>query len=221
MPNDYEIALLLQQQYDGVAGIFNVSAPYGLVSWALKRYDDCDVICFEGSHDVPDFERDFKAKMIHVDGLGGVHGGFYEGLPEVLTACLPLLSIEKLTKISGHSLGGGEAHIFTALLALAGFTKLETVTFGSPLPGDKQLSDLIAPFPNRSYWNYRDFFHHDIVGSVPVALPEEPYVFPRERILIDEPPEPLDPWLMAAWHHLSSLYLNGLKKLFPCAASSN
>ena len=215
MLNDYEVALLLQQQYDGVAGVFNVSAPYGVVSWALKHYDDCDVICFEGSHDLPDWERDFKAAMIHVDGLGGVHGGFYDGLPEVLSALNPLLSKDRLTIVAGHSLGGGEAQIFTAMLSLAGYAKLETITFGCPLPGDQRLANLIAPFPNRSYWNYRDFFHHDIVGSVPVVLPEEPYVFPCPRILIDEPPEPLDAWGLAAWHHLSPLYLNGLRKLFP------
>lgn len=215
MLTDYEICKILQAQYDGVAGVFDVSAPYGTVSWALKHFEDCDVIFFEGSHDLPDWERDFKAAMIHVDGLGGVHGGFYEGLPEVLGNIKSLLSKEKPIKVCGHSLGGGEAHIFTGMLALDGCKALETVTFGSPLPGNQQLSDLIKPFPNRAYWNYRDFFHHDIVGSVPVNLPDELYVFPCPRILIDESPEPLDAWGLASWHHLSPLYLNGLRKLFP------
>lgn len=212
--NDYEIALLLQQQYDG-DDVFDVVTITDEVCWALKHYDDCDIIAFEGSHDLPDWERDFKGAMIHVDGLGGVHGGFYEGLPEVLSAVIPLLSKDRITIVAGHSLGGGEAQIFTAMLSLAGYEKLEIVTFGCPLPGDRHLADLIAPFPNRSYWNYHDFFHHDIVGSVPVNLPDEPYIFPCARIIIDEPPEPLDAWGLASWHHLSPLYLNGLRKLFP------
>lgn len=214
MLTDYEIALLLQQQYDGFSGVFDVSAPNGTVSWALKHYDDCDVVAFEGSHDLPDWERDFKGAMIHVDGLGGVHGGFYEGLPEVLANVMPLLAKTKPIIVCGHSLGGGESQIFAGLLANAGFTEISIVTFGCPLPGDQQLADLIALFPNRSYWNYRDFFHHDIVGSVPINLPDEPYVFPCARTLIDEPPEPLDAWGLASWHHLSPLYLNGLRKLF-------
>lgn len=209
MPTDAEIITLLQSQYDGVQGVFDVSAPYGTVSWALKHYSDCDVIAFEGSHDLPDWERDFKAEMIQVKGLGGVHAGFYEGLPEVFNAVKALLTDEKTIKICGHSLGGGESHIFTAILAKAGYTKLETITFGSPLPGDKQLASIIAPIPNRSYWNYRNPLEHDIVGDVPFFLPNEPYVFPRDRILVDEPPALLDTWGLAAWHH-SQLYVKAL-----------
>lgn len=211
MLSDLDVANLLQAQYDGRKVFFNVWSPYGTVSWAMAKYDDCDVICFEGSHNLPDWKRDFEAEMIQVPGLGGVHEGFYIGLPDVLKSILPLTPLDKRLKICGHSLGGGESHIFTGMAVLAGYTDVETITFGSPLPGDKQLSDLIASFPNRSYWNFRDGFNCDIVGNVPFHIPViSPYVFPRERIIIESPPAPDDNWGICAWHHLS-LYVKGLQ----------
>lgn len=216
MLSDLDIALQLQKQYDCVQGVFDRSGVVQNVTFAVKHFDDCDIIAFEGSHDLPDWERDFHADMVHIDGLGGVHSGFYAGLPAVLQAILPYISTEKPSIICGHSLGGGESHIFTGLLALAGFTKLETVTFGSPLPGDQQLSDLLAPFPNRSYWNYHNGFEHDLVGSVPIWLPNEQYVFPRERPKFWSAPTADNPWGQGHYlapHNLKDCYIPGMKGL--------
>jgi hypothetical protein len=209
MLTDLQICDLLQAQYDADSTKFNVWAPYGEVSWALLHDSDHDLLCFEGSHDLPDWQRDFKAEMIQVEGLGGVHAGFYSGLLGVQNAILPLLQKDKPTVISGHSLGAGEAHIFTGMLAKAGLTQLETVGFGSPLPGDQQLSDVIAPFSNRSYWNYKNPLEHDFVGDVPISIPDERYVVPHPRIEVCQPPVHPDPWLALAWHHLS-LYRDAL-----------
>ena len=216
MVSDYDIALLLQKLYDGVQGVFDQTSCINDVSFALKHFEDFDVIAFEGSHNLPDWERDFHADMVEIDGLGGVHSGFYEGLSRVLQFVLPSISNKKLLKICGHSLGGGESHIFTGMSVLSGFTKLETITFGSPLPGDKTLSDLIAPFPNRSYWNYNNGFEHDLVGSVPVWLPDEPYVFPRPRIKFWSAPTTNNPWGQGHYlapHNLLDCYIPGLKGL--------
>ena len=132
----------------------------------------------------------------------------------MLSAALPYLPKDKPLKVCGHSLGGGESQISAGILSRSGYKLLENITFGCPLPGDADLAELIAPFPNRSYWNYRNPFHHDIVGDVPVYLPHEPYVMPTKRILIDEPPPPDDEWPgLLAWHHMEH-YVNGVKKLY-------
>lgn len=213
MTTDYDIALLLQDQYDNQVNNFDCFSVVNEVSFAVKHLDDCTAICFEGSHNLPDFERDFSAEMTYIPGLGGVHSGFYYGLPDVLRYINDMLPTDKLIKVCGHSLGGGEAHIFMAMLAKQHYTFLEAITFGSPLPGDITLASIIEPFPNRSYWNYRNPFQHDIVGSVPLWLPNEKYVMPTQRILIDEAPELIDPWGVASWHHFNPLYMNGVKKL--------
>ena len=105
-PSDPQIALLLQSQYDETPRIFDHQAVTNEVSWAVKHFDDCDVMAFEGSHNLPDWERDFQANMIHVEGLGGVHAGFYSGLPETFAAASPFFSMDKPLLVIGHSLGG-------------------------------------------------------------------------------------------------------------------
>lgn len=212
MPTDYDIALLLQAQYDGKP-VFDMARNTNGVDWAIKGFGDCSAIFLEGTHSLPDAARDFNFPMRTVAGIGGVHAGFYDGLPETLMAAIPYLPKDKLIKVCGHSLGAGEAHILTAMLAKAGYRALETIAFGSPLPGDIGLAATLAPFENRSYWNYCDFFNHDIVGSVPLYLPAEPFIAPRQRILIHEAPAILDPWGMVAWHHLNPLYCEGVRKL--------
>jgi hypothetical protein len=210
MPNDYEIALLVQALYNKDP-IFDITTNTATVDWAAKHYPDCNVLIFEGSHDLPDWENDFKAEMKYIPSLGGVHSGFYNGLPEACSQAVQYLSKDKLTIICGHSLGAGRAHIATGIFAKSEYNLLETVVFGSPLPGDQTLADIIAPFPNRSYWNYKNPFEHDFVGDVPLWLPDERYVIPRKRIIINEPPSIPDPWLVLSWHH-SELYVQGLAR---------
>lgn len=210
MVTDFDIAVLIQAQYDNRVDSFDIFMHTAGIDWAIKTFDDCTALFFEGSHVLPDFVRDFDFPMEWVPAIGGVHGGFYDGLPAAMEAIIPHLPAMKTIKICGHSLGAGEAHIMTAMLAHRGYHMLETITFGSPLPGDRFLADSLAPYPNRSYWNYRDFFNHDIVGSVPPYMPPiEGFVIPRDRILIDIPPPILDPWGLVAWHHFE-LYVKGL-----------
>lgn len=51
---------------------------------------------------------------------------------------LPYLTKDKSIFITGHSLGGGRAHQFAALLIRLGY-KVTVVVFGSPRPGDSAL----------------------------------------------------------------------------------
>lgn len=214
-PSDVQIALLLQSQYDETTGIFDYQAVTNEVSWAVKHFDDCDVIAFEGSHNLPDWERDFQANMIHVEGLGGVHAGFYSGLPETFAASSTMFSKDKPLLVIGHSLGGGETYPFAGLLANAGYTKVETVTFGSPFAGNEDLAKLISPFPDRSYWNAKDPFNSDIVGTVPLYIPYfEPYVIPLTRRKFWSPPTPSNPWGQGHYlapHNLKDCYIPGVE----------
>ena len=215
MLNDYAIALLVQDLYDGDPDkTLDVMQCTSGVNWAMKFYPDCSVLIFEGTADILDIERDFDFPMEYVSGIGRVHAGAYKGLQDVIQAAMPHLSKDKPLYVTGHSLGAMRAHIATALLVMFGYTLIETVVFGSPLPGDRQLANALAPYPNRSYWNYHDVLNHDFIGNVPAPVPENPYMHPRQRLLIDEAPVYPDEWLLLAWHHFRPLYLEGLRKKF-------
>lgn len=206
--SDLDCANLCQSQYNGEA-IFDFANRIDDVSFAVKLYPDCTAIVFEGSHNAPDWFSNFDAVMVRPPGLGGVERGFYDGLPETLAALSPMLN-GKLIYVTGHSRGAAHAHIFAAMLINAGY-HVEVVVFGSPRPGDAKLAEILAQAPNRSYWNYRDEFHHDIVGDVPENI-IWPYIEPALRIKIDVEPLPDDPWLLLARHHLS-LYIHALQEI--------
>lgn len=214
MLNDYAIALLVQDLYDGnrdgmLDGVFKTSG----VNWAYKKYPDCNVIIMKGTSNILDIERDFDFPMQYVSGIGRVHGGAFNGLQDVMEEAVKLFSPDKHLYVTGHSLGAMRGHIITALFILAGYKNIETVVFGSPLPGDRQLSNVLAPHPNRSYWNYRDTLNHDFIGNLPAAIDQDPYMHPRERIKINQAPDHPDPWLLLAWHHFNPLYLEGVRLL--------
>ena len=70
-PTDYDIALLVQDLYQGGKLLDRVMHVAG-VDVGIKSYANSTVLIHEGSHDLPDWERDFHASMIKVVGLGGV-----------------------------------------------------------------------------------------------------------------------------------------------------
>lgn len=209
MLSDLDCANLCQAQYDG-ASIFDVSDSICGVDFAIKTYPDCMAIAFEGSHDIPDWISNFEALMIDVPDFAGVERGFYQGLPNVLVATLPLFPKEKPVYVTGHSRGAAHAHIFAALLIKQGYKVIVTV-FGSPRPGDARLATILAPFPNRSYRNYADFDHQDFVCDVPFDIEiAAPFVHPYKQKIINMPPAPGDPWGLLARHHLF-LYIAALQ----------
>ena len=210
MLTDFELALLLQQQYDAVQGIFDFAERIDEVSFGVKHYPDCTVIAFEGSYNIPDWFSNFDAVMIRPPGLGGVEQGFYDGLPEALAAISPMLSGKVPVYVAGHSRGAAHAHIFGAMLINAGYT-VEVVVFGSPRPGDAALAHILQKAPNRSYRNYHDWDLQDWVTDVPLDVTIiSPYVHPVKQIAIDVVPPDPDSWGVLKMHHIQN-YIKALK----------
>jgi len=210
---DSQLADLVQAQYDYIPHIFDSIGIVSGVDYALKSYPDCTVISFEGSHDIPDWESNFRFNMIRVSGIGGVEEGFYQGLLAVYQSRGYNLPMDKPVYCIGHSRGAAHAHIFAAILIQAGYKpeNVIRVVWGSPKPGDASLTASLARSPCRSYRNYHDALKQDFVCVVPEPLPDMPFEHPGPYILIDEaPPEP-DPWLLLARHHFY-LYQKGTQK---------
>lgn len=215
MLTDLEIGNLLQQQYDAVEGVFDFSGTISDVSLAVKTYEDCVAVLFEGSHDIPDWKHDFEAEIIYPYLLngGGVHAGFWEGLTEAINRILPYLAKDKPIILCGHSLGAGRVNPAAALLQSYGFTLMKLIKFASPRSNDDKLSYMISCFPLKSYWNYHDELHHDFVCDVPRRIePEFSYNTTEPKTMIDSPPPKEDSWGVWGWHHLSC-YIRGLEPI--------
>lgn len=214
MLTDLEAALQVQLQYDGQIVIEHVAGiDYSIIT---TDPDAIDVI-LEGSKNLPDYERDFSAIMVYIPRLGWVHGGFWEGLNQAVEAVIPLLDDHKLIRIKGHSLGAAEASLVTCILGMKGFKNLDCVTWGCPLFGDAQVVAFFNQFHNRTYWNYKNPFEHDIVGSVPLSLPAAPYVAPPNRIKNWSAPTSSNPWgqnnQLIAPHNMKDCYIPLMKGL--------
>lgn len=212
MLTDHELCNLLQEQYDGIAGVFDIAETLAGVTYGVKFYPDCTVVAFEGSHNLPDWISNFAAVMMQVPDFAGVEQGFYSGLPEVFTSVAPKVDKSKRVYVTGHSRGAAHAHIFAAIMIKQGY-QVEVVAFGSPRPGDAQLAAILAKAPNRSYRNYHDFDEQDYVCDVPFDITlVAPFKHPGKQIVVDVAPHPDDPWLILSRHHLF-LYAKALGAL--------
>jgi hypothetical protein len=218
MITDYDTALLLQKQYDGAQGSFAQTYTIEGDVLSIDETDDYIGFNFEGSHDFLNWWNNFQAIMIYPHELNGagVEQGFWKNIKALAHAAnfwiSKAINTGKKALVKGHSRGAGMADQFGALLACQGCKALELVTFGRPNPGDEKLAKLLAPFPNRSYWNYRDWFHHDPVGDAPPHLLFS-FTQTSKRIPIDIPPAPNDSWGDAlGWHHLSPNYASGTEQ---------
>lgn len=210
MLSDLEAALQIQSQYDDHISIEHVSG----IDYSIIESDDAIDLIFEGSKNLPDYERDFSALMVYISGLGWVHGGFWDGLIAAVNVIKPKLDGHRLIRIKGHSLGAGEAALVTCILGIGGYKNLDCVTWGCPLFGDAQAVTYLNQFPNRTYWNYLSPFQHDLVGSVPLILPNEPYVVPPNRTKYWSAPTPSNPWGQGHYlapHNMRDCYLPGMK----------
>jgi len=207
--SDLDCANLCLSQYNG-EDIFDRTFCVGGDVVSVKNYPDCTAVIHEGSHDAPNWINNFDAVMQQIDDFGGVEQGFYVNLPAMMVSLQPLLDKSKPIYVVGHSRGAARAHICGAMLIKRGYN-VEVVTFGSPRPGDAVLSAVLASAPNRSYFNYHSIDEQDYVCDVPLDLTlVSPFVHPAARIKIDVAPEPGDPWLLLARHHVQ-LYIKGLE----------
>lgn len=206
MISGLQAAQLCQSLYDGDTvfdHIYNVDEVYA----GLKYYPDCTAVIFRGSTTFLDWIRDFQGAMVQTD-VGGVEMGFYLGLRGMLRVLQPGLIKNKPVIVVGHSLGGGRAHIFAALLVKAGFT-VQVITFGAPRPGDATLKDILAPYSVNSYKNGNDF-----VTDVPIPIhPLLPYEHPRALIAVNAAQlegDGLPDWGVLRFHHCQ-LYVKALQ----------
>jgi len=203
MLSDLDICGVLLNLYgkqDAFERVLDVDGVYAAVKYNL----DSTLIAFRGSTTFLDWIRDFQACMVPTS-VGSVELGFYHGLRGVLQNILPGLPKGMPVQVAGHSLGGGRALIFGALLVEAGYTP-EIITFGAPRPGDAQLTKTLKDCAITAYKNGVDY-----VTDVPIPIhPLLPYEHPRYLTALLEYPDPDDEWGILAWHHLQ-LYQKGLQ----------
>jgi len=186
------------------------------VCWGVKTIDGFDVVVFRGSTDILDWVRDLTVladPFIH-GGLGPVHPGFFESLPQTWESIKGVLKNPVI--FAGHSLGAARADLMAGLAILDGYHPARTVVIGEPRPAFRELVDILAPYPRAAYRTVDEVRHwdgeEDPVTGVPLSLLVESYVHPSP--LIDLPVSPLFPdlWGPLRLHH-PELYLQGLANL--------
>lgn len=193
-----------QKAFDFISNVDEVCA-------GLKYYPDCTLVAFRGSTTFLDWLRDFQACMVQTD-IGRVEMGFYVGLRATLGALTAGIPKDKPVIISGHSLGGGRAYLFAALLIKAGYN-VRVVTFGAPRPGDAELKGILAPYSVNAYKNGNSFENQDFVTDVPLPIhPLLPYEHPRELIPVYAEPPADDNWGVLRFHHIQ-LYQKALASI--------
>lgn len=188
--------------YDGSSAWDHHFFVSGIV-FALRRVNDDDMIVFRGSKTPHDWYDDVEAIPVSVEGLGIVHAGFYQGLPDALAAVLPLL--RKSVYVTGHSLGAARAYLFAQMLARAGVVPRAVVAFAPPRPGFADFRDklVLSGAVVRGYHN-----HYDPIPDVPVF----PFCEPVEPIAIAVAPPADDDDPVFKYHH-GPLYYAGVAAL--------
>lgn len=221
MLSDLAILRNLQSLYNGDASKFDYISTTNGDSFAILSTPDAIHIMNEGSHDLLNWWYNFQAIMIHPPELkgAGVEQGMWINILRILATIESQspLPKDKPIFIEGHSRGAGEADAMMLLLACRGYTLLNQVSFGRPNSVDAKGAEILAPFPNRSYWNYHNWLHHDPVGNNPPHL-----AFPftqssnRSKYIVDVAPAEDDRWGdLLGWHHLAPNYDTGLQGIFP------
>lgn len=216
MLTDLDVAKLVAAQYAGSLDIFDVFVDpvhndFAGVAWAAKQIDGVWVICFEGSHDPPDWAHDFDPRRITVPGLGDLHAGFYVNMEHTLGVILDACPGDIL--FAGHSLGAAHAGIATALAVRAGRPPRFYLRWGEPAPAwGPQFGTVVAGVPGRSYRNRKPHgwaTDEDLVTAVPLALAG--WRHPQPFGDLWSPAYPSEPWYerwgIVALHHWA-LYLS-------------
>lgn len=114
---------------------------------------DLTVVAFRGSASVQDWLTDASDMPDRQHPkLGTVPDGFLTSAESVFDQIMQ--DVPGPWIATGHSLGGAQARIASALAILAGRAPLRLVTFGSPRTGT--LGGLIAMLPGTDFCNKRD-----------------------------------------------------------------
>lgn len=133
-------------------------------------FPDFTVIAFRGSQTLTDWATDLRTLPCHAvmhPKLGTVPEGFLDSAQSVFDAIMN--DVLGPFVLVGHSLGGAQARICSALAVLIGRAPLRLTTFGSPRTG--ALGGLIAALPGADLRNKRD------------PVPEVPLGYPHPRLV--------------------------------------
>jgi len=210
--NDYQLALQCQDVYNGKIPLKTVNG----VDFSIVENDDAIDIIFRGTSDWRDAIRDLEALMIDCP-FGRVHKGAWEGVTEAIDFCLPSLSPDKPTRLSGHSLGAMRAQMGACSLYLRGYRNIEVVTFASPRWGNADAIKYYLQIKNRTYRNYKDMWVYDFFTTIPVWLPTLPFQLVPNDTVFWSAPTPENEWRTALEniqaHSLKDCYLPALQKL--------
>ena len=130
---------------------------------------DAIVLAFRGTDDVADWLTNLNVVQIEDHGAL-VHRGFSQALtavwPRIETTLQSLLDRHsRKILVTGHSLGGALATLAALCIQRMGIEQLETLTFGQPRVGNRDLAGQItAPF-------YRFAYYADPVCLAPFSVP--------------------------------------------------
>lgn len=215
MLTDKNVAGLIAAQYAGDSAQFQIFVDpphndFNGVAWAAKQIGGVWVVCFEGSHDPPDWAHDFDPRRVTVDGLGEIHAGFYANMEHTFGLILDQCRGERI--FAGHSLGAAHAGIATALAVRAGEPPRFYLRWGEPAPAwGPQFGTVIAGVPGRTYRNIKPHgfaTEQDLVTAGPLAIAG--WRHPQSFSDVWAPPDASLPWYerwgILALHHFH-LYL--------------
>ncbi len=213
MVTDLDGAKLVAAQYAGQKAAFDIYIDPGHkdwsgIAWAAKKIGAVWFIVLEGSHDAPDWAKDFRFLPQDVDGVT-LHRGFNQGM-RVLVDAISLLCVGAKV-ILGHSLGAARADILTWYLESSGDHVLAYIRWGEPAPGyGPRLGTSLVGIPGRSYRNVKPSPRHandvDLVTEVPPAIFDARHPQPFTDIYA-QPDAEASKWGLLSWHHFK-LYLS-------------
>lgn len=162
----------------------------GGISYSITETATEWVLCPRGSKSPEEWLEDFMALPTWTR-LGMVHSGGWIGVEalyaEMKSLMLAAIAAGKKVYLTGHSLGGGHAHLIAGLCVLDGIP-VEVVTFAAPRFAWINLRRLFEK-SGIARRNYR--FRNDPVTEVAPI----PYVLAMPLSLLDAPTDPqnLDP----------------------------
>lgn len=115
----------------------------------IRQYPGCTAVGFRGTdpHSMLDLLRDMDALHTFDPVLGSVHDGFLDDVLSIAWRLVPSLPASNIY-VTGHSKGGAEALIFSAMLAYLDRPPVLVTTFGSACPGALPLA---AALPGIDY----------------------------------------------------------------------